>query len=378
MTKQVDIISLAPFSLGTSRTLNVYRFGTRGARPRVYIQAGLHADELAAPLTAHHLVCLLSEADAKGEVIGDITVVPMANPVGTSQYTLTRFHGRYELAMGRNFNRGFPDASETTLGAVDGEIGADANANRDIVASATRAALAEMTPGSEAEALQLELLKQACSAEIVLDLHTDSDAEMHLYLDPEQWPDAEDLAAHLGAEVVMLARASGGNPFEETVAAPWLAVRGKYGAGAVELPLTTVVELRGVADAYDDMAHGDALGLLAFLRGRGAISGKPRQHKKFGGIAAPFEATQLIIAPCPGIVAFKRDLGAMVSKGDVVAEIVDVTRDNAKAARTPVFAETDGRLFARSLEKLARPGLPIGKIQGTEPIRPSDSYLLTD
>jgi len=373
-----ETIALPVYSLGTARTLTVHRFGKEGAGPRVYIQAGIHANELAAPLTAHHLVCLLSEAAARGEITGHITVVPMANPIGTGQYVLTRFQGRYDLAMGKNFNRGFADVAADVVERVGDAIGDDAAVNRTLVAKAIAASLDEVTATSEAGALQLQLLKLAAGAEIVLDLHTDSDAELHLYLDPDAWPGARDLAAALDAAVVMFARASGGNPFEETVAAPWVAVREAHGADAVPLPLTCVVELRGLADAHDALARQDAANLFAFLQRRGAVAGDAGPEPDFTGIAAPFEATSIVTAPVAGIIAYRRQMGEMVEKGDLIAEIVDVTQADAQAARTPVLAETSGRLFTRSLEKLARPGLPIGKIQGTEPIRPSDDYLLTD
>ena len=95
-------------------------------------------------------------------------------------------------------------------------------------------------------------------------------------------------------------------------------------------------------------------------------------------IVAPFEATSIVRAPASGIISYKAELGAMVAKGDLIAEIVDVTGNDAAAARTPVMAETSGRLFTRSIAKLARPGLPIGKIQGTEPLASRTGKLLTD
>ncbi len=373
-----EILKFPSHSLGTERTLTVYRFGRPGSGPRVYIQAGLHADELAAPLAAHHLVCLLTAADERGEIDGDITVVPMANPVGTSQFLLTSQTGRYDLATGGNYNRGFMDVSNALCASLEGKLGSDAKANKRLVEDDITSLLAERTTYSEAEWLQQTLLTLACGADIVLDLHTDSEAELHLYLDPAKWPAAEDLAKQLDATVVMLARSSGGNPFEETVAAPWLAVQAHFGEDKVGVPLTCVVELRGVADVSDDLASRDGANLFAFLQRRGAVAGDPGPLPDTTTIVAPFEATSIVRAPTAGIIAFKQELGATVSKGDLIAEIVDVTGDRVEAARTQVLAETSGRLFTRSIMKLARPGVPIGKIQGTEPMTTRTGYLLTD
>ena len=378
MPTEPQDITLPRYSLGTDHTLRVYRYGTRGSRPKVYVQGGIHADELPAPLVAHHLVALLEEAEANGRVTGDITVVPVASPVGLSQSLLSDHLGRYDFASGRNYNRSYPDVSSAVLERVAEKITDNADANRESVAAAIRTSLDEVDPKSLVEALQLSLLRRACDCDIVLDLHTDSEAEMHLYLDPENWPGAADLAGELEASVVMMARSSGGNPFEETAAAPWHAVRERFGAGAVPLPLTTVIELRGYTDASDELARKDANALFRFLQRRGAIAGDPGAEPTFKGIAAPFEATDLVTSPAAGIVTFKKALGAIVEEGDVVAEIVDVSSNDPETCRTPVHAKTSGRLFTRCLTKLARPGSQIGKIQGTEPMASRTGYLLTD
>jgi len=368
--KTIDRVVLPCMSLGTERTLVVHRFGLPEARPKVYVQAGIHADELPAPLAAHHLLVRLGEAAARGEIRGEITVVPLANPIGTAQVVMHDHLGRFEQATGRNFNREWPDVSVEVAKAVAGRLGGDAAENQRTVTAAIRAALAARAWKSEADALQLELMKLAAGADIALDLHTDSEAEFHLYLDPEHWPAAQDLAVLLGARVVMLSRAAGGNPFEETLTAPWLAARAAAPAGTpLPLPLTVTVELRGEAQAFDELAAADAMNLVRFLQRRGVIAGDPGPAPAFEGIAATFEATEIVRSPAAGIVAHKLPLGAMVQQGQVIAEIVDVTSDDPKAARIPVRAGTSGLLFTREYHKLARPGQPIAKIHGTVPVR---------
>lgn len=45
-----DFIPLPTQTPGTVRHLRVCRYGERGARPKAYVQAGIHADELPANL----------------------------------------------------------------------------------------------------------------------------------------------------------------------------------------------------------------------------------------------------------------------------------------------------------------------------------------
>lgn len=375
---KTDHLPLRQVSLNDQRSLTVHRFGQPGARPKVYVQAGIHAGELAAPMTAHHLAHRLKAADDAGEITGEIILVPIANPLGLAQVQNGDHLGRHDLETGLNFNRGFFDTSETVVQRLTGLLGADAGANTQAVRAAIGSALGEIAPRFAVDDLHLALQKMAYDADIVLDLHTDSDSEMHLFVDPAQWPQAEDLAAELGAEVVMLARNSGSNPFEETIAAPFVAVAGAYEEHPVDLPLTVVVELRGVADVSDELAEQDAAALLRFLQRRGVVSGDPGPLPAFSGVAAPFEHTTFIWVTAPGIVAYKKPLGAMVEAGDVIAEIVDVSALTTEGARTSIVAETSGRFFARSLAKLARPGQEIGKIFGTTPVEGRTGTLLSD
>ena len=93
-------IALPTASPFTRRTLRVLRFGRPGARPKAYFQAALHADEIPGMLVLHHLIGLLEEAERRGEVPGEVLVVPVANPIGLGQHLHGRLLGRYELSAG--------------------------------------------------------------------------------------------------------------------------------------------------------------------------------------------------------------------------------------------------------------------------------------
>src|SRR3546814_2653658 len=76
--------------------------------------------------------------------------------------------------------------------------------------------LAAQQPGSELHSLRLALASLAADADVVLDLHCDDQALMHLFLIPAHWPAAADLAADLGCRAVLLAEDSGGRSEEHT------------------------------------------------------------------------------------------------------------------------------------------------------------------
>ncbi|MFM8738025.1 MAG: hypothetical protein ACKOGB_10340, partial [Betaproteobacteria bacterium] len=111
-------------------------------------------------------------------------------------------------------------------------------------------------------------------ADTVLDLHCDSQALMHLYA-PTPWAETGvALGQCLDAAVVLLAKESGDNPFDESVSRHWWELQEALGGEhPIELGcFSTTVELRGEADVTHADASRDAQGLLAFLEQRGHLT----------------------------------------------------------------------------------------------------------
>jgi hypothetical protein len=85
MSHVVERLPLLSPSPGTQRAVTVHRFGRPGARPKVYMHAALHSNELPGVVLLHHLIPRLEAAAARGEILGEIVVVPVANPIGLGQ-----------------------------------------------------------------------------------------------------------------------------------------------------------------------------------------------------------------------------------------------------------------------------------------------------
>ena len=116
-------------SLGSQKALVAFHFGTPGARPKVYIQASLHAEELPGMLVAHHLRPLLEQAEREGRLQGHVVLVPAANPIGLAQRLDHKAMGRFELDTAQNFNRHYPDLAGAVFDAVRDRLTPDASGN---------------------------------------------------------------------------------------------------------------------------------------------------------------------------------------------------------------------------------------------------------
>ena len=366
-TARIDLPVAAP---GVQRTLTAHYYGAPGARPKAYIQAALHADEIPGLLVAQHLLRGLEQAHHDGRILGEIVVVPVANPIGLNQHLNGRLLGRFDFASTGNFNRDFPDLTALALDRVRGRLTMDPTANVALIRSALQAVLAAQNPVRETTALKQKLLSLAIDADFVFDLHCDSEALLHLYASQSQRAEAAELGAELGAAAILLEEEPGGRPFDQACAGPWRHLRDAL-AGEGPMPLAcfaTTVELRGQADVNDRQAAADAAALLRFLQRRGVLAGDPGPLPKLCCEPTPLDAVDVLVAPVAGVLVYGKGLGEQVRAGAIVAELVDPLGEPLGAARTPVRAVTDGVLLTRMSERLARPGQKFCKIAGREPL----------
>ena len=159
--------SLPWSTLGTERTLSVFRFGQGGRK--AYIQASLHADELPGMRTAWELKKRLAQLEEQGLLNGVIELVPVANPIGLGQLLQGNHQGRFEYGSGKNFNRDFTELSEPVAGLLAGKLGDDPHANVKLIRQAMADVLDQLPPAaSELAGMQRVLLSHACDADIVL------------------------------------------------------------------------------------------------------------------------------------------------------------------------------------------------------------------
>lgn len=379
MPVRSERLPLLTASPGSARHLTVHRFGTAGARPKVYVQASLHADETPGMLVQHHLYSLLEEAERRGNIAGEIVLVPYANPIGLSQFTNGENLGRYEQGGGGNFNRNWPDLYEPVVEAVQHKLSDDEAGNVAVIRHAMIEHLAGQQAGSELQSLRLHLARLAADADVVLDLHCDDEALMHLFLIPALWPQGADLAADLGCRAVLLAEDSGGNSFDEAFSTPWPRLAERFSDYPIPPAcFSGTVELRGRADVDDATARADAQAIYHSLQRFGAVAGTPPTPPAALCEATPLEATDSVRSPVAGVIAYAVDLGQEVKAGDVIAWIVDPAAEPA-AARTPVTTRAGGVVLSRRSHRYVRPGFAIAKVVGKEPLpHRQGAYLLED
>jgi uncharacterized protein len=362
-TQTIPLLAAGP---GAQHSLQVHHYGANLAGPKAYIQAALHADEVPALLVAQQLHKLLCELDAAGQLQGPVVLVPFANPLGLTQQLLGQHQGRFNLGDGINFNRLIPDLSTTVVAALVGQLGNNADHNVATVRVALRQASAALTAIDTAQDLKNKLLTLAIDADVVLDLHCDGEAAMHLYGLTPQADLCIELGALLGARAVLLATESGDSPFDESCSRPWLALQQAH--PGVPLPLacfSTTVELRGQADTSHDLAQKDAAALIEFLRRVGTVAGTPKPLHRARCEATPLAGSEPIVAPRAGVLVFHAAMGTAVEAGALIADLVDVQTGEV----LPMRCQTAGVFYARIATRWATAGQRVAKVAGSTLLR---------
>jgi predicted deacylase len=345
---------------GVSLSLQIYRFGPPSAVRSAYIQAGLHADELPGVLVSCHLIRRLQQLEQQGKLTGRVVIVPYANPIGLSQKVFGPVAGRFNLENGENFNRNFPDLTPQ-LEAYLARHGVPAHASdaRQLLLGFAADVAAE---GPNA-VLKKTLLLNALEHDVVLDLHCDTDSVLHLYGTNNCRDQTMALARELGASTVLLEDAAGGMTFDQAYSRPWQVLQqggiGRWGC-------SISVELRGQADVDDDLAEGDAEGILRYLAGEGIVA-LPERESSHRPQAFPLEGASHLSCRSTGLIVFYKRPGDAVALGEPVAAIVPVD-GGPDVTREIVRSDVNGILLARQHIKLARSGQRIAMVAGAAPL----------
>ncbi len=361
---------LAGSSLGQTSTLTSLHFGTPGARPKAYLQASLHAGELPGMLAAHHLRGLLQRADDAGQIIGEVVLVPVANPIGLAQRIDHTAMGRFELNSSENFNRHYPDLAATVFPQVQTRLGRDAAANVALVRSVAAASIAAMPAAAPLYSLRKTLLGLAHDADLVLDLHCDCEAVMHIYTETACWPQIEPLARLLQARAALLASNTGASSFDECLSGLWWHLASRLAAATGPTPTphplpqacaSATLELRGEAQVSHALAQSDAQTLFSFLQHAGCVAGAPPDLPPASCQATPLAGSQTAKAPSAGILVFHADPGDSLQVGDTVAEVIDPIANTSVLVR----AEVAGVLYARTNDRYVLANDDLANIAGS-------------
>ncbi|HEV7319263.1 MAG TPA: succinylglutamate desuccinylase/aspartoacylase family protein [Ensifer sp.] len=345
MNVQTKILT-AENGFGGHLALRTVRFGIPGGRPKVYIQAGTHTEELPGPLVLHHLEQILGGVDADAWQ-GEVILVPFANPIGLTQAISGNPIGRLELASGMNFNLSWPSLPAPS----------EMSATQQLRNATALTALGQ---------IRLEILRMAHDADIVLDIHCCMEpAVSFAFVDDQRADNVRTLAAALNLDAVFTSPASSSGTFTDVITQ----IKGTRGRGEASHPsMVATLELRSNRDVDDRMAHLDALGLKAYLHDTGALRWPGEAIAVWAGILAPYSSTHAVVAEVGGVFLPRVTIRQEVKQGQLIGEIL-IPVPTGSVGRTSVHAPCDGLVISHAdPSKILHPGASTCILFPTSPI----------
>ncbi|NEN76044.1 succinylglutamate desuccinylase/aspartoacylase family protein [Pelistega sp. NLN82] len=347
-------ILLERMPLGSQASITALHFGNESL-PKVYIQASLHADEMPGSLAAYYLHQQFLQLEKENRLNAHIVLVPLCNPLGLGQLIDYMPIGRFHLGTGQNFNRLFTvplrQKLEEYLEKKALVLGHDARKNTVALREAIRNILVEIKPNNAVHSMHLSLLRLCYDADIVLDLHCDNIATVHLYTLPSTWHDFEPLARYLGSKCQLLSMDSGADSFDEILSTLWVGLQERY--PSIPIPqalISATVELRGERDLSHKMAQKDAEGIIQFLAHKQYISlDKVSALPPLLNPPHPLEGLYYVPAPCSGIIVYRVGVDEWVKVGQPLVDIVDPISLHITTVKSPY----EGYIFALSGVRVA-------------------------
>jgi hypothetical protein len=172
---------------------------------------------------------------------------------------------------------------------------------------------------------------------------------------------------------VLLARDSGGGPFDECLSGLWWQLAERLRATGISHPLpqgcaSTTLELRGETDVSHELALADAQAVMAYLRHLGVVGGDRPALPEALCQATPLSGSETLHTPVPGVVVYRARPGDVLAAGDPVADVIDPTTPGHARVHT-VCASVSGVLYATVAQRYAVAGGELGKIAGAVPFR---------
>ncbi|SUA68543.1 succinylglutamate desuccinylase/aspartoacylase family protein [Oligella urethralis] len=375
---QKETVTLIGSTPGTSYQLTALHFGPDNGK-KVYMQASIHGDELPGSLVAYYLHQALLKLEQEDRLDARIVLVPFCNPIGLGQMLNYQHIGRFHFAGAQNFNRLikphfdlFPKLIDVIEreGIVWSESAAD---NTKLLRRYLKQMIDDIAVITATDSMHKTLLSWACDADIVLDLHCDNHAVLHMYGCPESWHRLEPLARYLGSECQLLSEDSGSNSFDEVLYSIWPRLRNHFPEVPLELAcIGSTVEFRGEYELSHDLASKDAEAIIQYLNHQSYLRlpeercldlpAMVREPHPLGGLC-------YIDAPTSGIAVYLVQPGDWVEAGQAIVDIVDPI----SLAKTTVRSPADGVVFAHSGQRLARPERKLMSI--SSPVEQGNSGL---
>ncbi|NVK25417.1 MAG: succinylglutamate desuccinylase/aspartoacylase family protein [Gammaproteobacteria bacterium] len=374
LTIEKQLVTLNQDIAGQEIGIPVYRLfdDRQKMRKKVYVQSAVHAAEMQGSAVIYRLIEHLKTLNLAAEFV----LVPNCNPFGRTQRAGEYLQGRFDATTGNNWNRFYhydrQDAVEFVRGLTDEDFEQLNKGDETSVIKRFKSHLLTQLQNkidrdwgvNTAQFLNTTLQEMASKADLVLDLHTGPSSTRHIYA-PHNLAEQ---AKAFNIENIISIPTSFAGALDEASFTPWWDL--------AELLLERGVTFNYRVDAYTvelgsqenislDAAEQDALGILNYLSEAGFLEG-------FEGVPlTPSVVTELknyktLFSKHAGMVEYLAKPGEKVSKGQVIARVLNSLEFDSENAITEVLAPATGTIILHYPSAAVQVGTQLFKIAISE------------
>lgn len=354
MIPDIYAIPLLQLASGDRLSLQVYRFVGAKSGKKAYIQANLHGAEIAGNAVIHQLIEFFQTLQ-NTELIGEVWLVPVCNPLGVNQRSHHFASGRYCVYEGKDWNRIFWDYEKRQKDLKEfaqTQINLDKYTirvnylNKIINCFAT---LAEKihSPSSVpfTELFRYRLQSLSIDADYLIDLHTSSDRGLdYLYYFPRRELSAQYFLLDYG----ILLDDYDGDAFDEAFIKPWLALENTFQQLGREIVFDVeawTLELGSAMQMQPQSVEKGVAGVKNYLLHKGILAidnTKAIAHKMTFTLKSQITK---YYAPVGGMVQARVPLGSTVKMGERLYQILMFNKTGKLPCVIDICAEKDGFVY---------------------------------
>jgi uncharacterized protein len=357
MIPQISTIDLVELASGDRLFLQVYKFIGSQPGKKAYIQANLHGAEIVGNAVIHQTIEFLTTLEPS-EIIGEIWLVPVCNPMSTNQRHHFFSTGRFNSYDGKDWNRIFWDYDQEN-DDLDAFVRSQVNLEEEIIRknyiSKQEAALKKQLEASTSPSSipyyqrYRYLLQSLClDANYVIDIHSSSNQGIdYLYC----FHTREDSAPYFLLKYGILMTEYDGEAFDEAFMKSWLTLEQKLAQFGRKIRFDVeswTLELGSGMEMKPDSVNIGVLGIKNYLVYKGSIAPCDRYITDIETTVIHLVNKNNIkkyYAPTGGMIQSRVPLGKMVDAGEKLYEIIKFNKTGQLPKLTEICAERKGLVF---------------------------------
>ncbi len=367
MIPEIITIPLRHMASGDCLSLQVYKF--RGSQPgkKVYIQSNLHGAEIAGNTVIHHLIKFLQNSKDT-DLVGEIWLVPVCNPIGTNERSHHFASGRYCTYEGKDWNRIFWDYEKETNDLsrfVQSQLQFPVevirkNYLRKIKEKFTAANQVTQSSGIPyTKKFRYQLQSLSIDADYLIDLHSSSNQGLtYLYY----FRDRQDSAKYFQLDFGILLNKYDGDAFDEAFIKPWLALESalqglgrniQFDVEAWTLELGTGMQINPKSVAMG------VWGIKNYLVHKGVLQtpiDSPGNSNSHAMSLKSRTTDTRYYAPRGGMIQLQVELSREVKTGDTLYQIISFNKEGKLPTVINIVAQQDGLVYDVATNQVVNEG----------------------